>query len=236
MDAVSFQQVSKRYGRQPALDQVSLAVPRGALFALVGENGAGKTTLLKCLLDFCAPDAGAIAIFGTPADTPAARASLGYLPERFTPPAWLTGDEFLRYVFQLQGQSYDRTLALRMLQSLDLEESALERTVRTYSKGMTQKLGLAASFLIRKDLYVLDEPTSGLDPKARALLKRQLRLLNEAGATVLMTTHALADVEELCSQMAILHRGQVRFAGTPAACLAQYGGGSLESAFLQCVQ
>ena len=206
------------------------------MLALVGENGAGKTTLLKCALDFCALDGGTIEILGRSHAEPKARAALAYLPERFTPPAWLTGDEFLRYVVKLQGQPYDRLIALRMLHSMELEESALDRTVRHYSKGMTQKLGLAASFLIPKDLYVLDEPTSGLDPKARALLKRQLRAVNAAGATVMMTTHALADVDELCSQMAILHRGQLRFAGTPAACQAQFGGGSLESAFLRCVQ
>lgn len=236
MDALSFRHVSKHYGRQQVLADVCLDVPRGAVLALVGENGAGKTTLLKCLLDFCALDGGEMTVFGRNHAEPAARQALAYLPERFLPPAWLTGDEFLRYVLQLHGLPYDRTEALRLLQSLELEEPALLRTVRQYSKGMTQKLGLAATFLIRKDLYVLDEPTSGLDPKARALFKRQLRELNGAGATVLMTTHALADVEEVCSHMAILHQGTLRFTGTPADCLAQYGGGSLEAAFLQCVQ
>jgi ABC-2 type transport system ATP-binding protein len=101
---------------------------------------------------------------------------------------------------------------------------------------MTQKLGLAACFLSRRDLYVLDEPTSGLDPKARALLKSELGRLRDQGRTVFLTSHALADVEEICDQMAVVHRGELRFAGTPQELRARYGGTSLEQAFLACIE
>ena len=204
-------------------------------FGLVGVNGAGKTSLIKCLLDFCALDGGKIAIFGQPHDRPASRAPLGFLPERFIPPYYLTGADFIKYLLTLQGLAYDAQAVAAMLAALDLDPGALKKTVRSYSKGMTQKLGLAACLLSDKRLYVLDEPMSGLDPKARALLKGRLRALHDAGSTLFLTSHALADVDELCDRMAILHDGAIRFTGTPAECRARYGADTLEQAFLACI-
>jgi ABC-2 type transport system ATP-binding protein len=135
---------------------------------------------------------------------------------------------------ELHRKPYDEELAKHTFEELDLDASALARSARTYSKGMTQKLGLAACVLSGKPLQILDEPTSGLDPKARALLKRRLRSLRGAGATVFFTTHTLADVEEICDRMAVLHRGRLRFIGTPVALRTSYGG-DLEHAYLACV-
>ena len=233
--ALRFQQVVKRYGAASVLQGVDLELAAGESFGLVGVNGAGKTSLIKCMLDFCALDGGVIEIYGRPHRQPAARRPLGFLPERFTPPYYLTGADFIRYLLTLQGLPYDQPAVDAMLAALDLEPAALKKTVRSYSKGMTQKLGLAACLLSRKQLYVLDEPMSGLDPKARALLKEQLRALRRNGSTLFMTSHALADVDELCDRMAILHDGQIRFAGTPAECRARYGAATLEQAFLACI-
>jgi ABC-2 type transport system ATP-binding protein len=233
--ALRFQQVVKRYGPASVLRGVDLELQAGQCFGLVGVNGAGKTSLIKCLLDFCALDDGAIEIFGQPHRLPASRQPLGFLPERFTPPYYLTGADFIRYLLTLQGLPYDPAAVAAMLAALDLEPAALKRTVRQYSKGMTQKLGLAACLLSRKQLYILDEPMSGLDPKARALLKEQLRQLQRAGSTLFLTSHALADVDELCDSMAILHDGHIRFAGTPAECRGRYGADTLEQAFLACI-
>ena len=163
--------VAKNYGQTAVLRDVSFEVARGEFFGLVGINGAGKTTLLKCLLDFCDVGRGEIEIFGVAHHSAAARRRLAFLPERFNPPYYLTGDDFIRYVLEMQATAYDRGETERMLRALDLDFAALDLPVRAYSKGMTQKLGLAACLLSRKDLYILDEPTSGLDPKARALLK-----------------------------------------------------------------
>jgi ABC-2 type transport system ATP-binding protein len=233
--ALEFDAVSKRFGATAALSGFSLRVQAGESFGLAGMNGAGKTTLIKCMLDFCGTDAGAVRIFGVDHRMTASRSRIAFLPERFTPPYYLKGRDFLSYMLKLHGIGYQEADAVDMLGRLDLDPSALGKPVRAFSKGMTQKLGLAACLLSRKDLYVLDEPTSGLDPKARALLKRCLRELRGRGSTLFLTSHSLADVEEICDRMAVIHGGQLRFAGTPAQLRAEHAGGTLEEAFLACI-
>jgi ABC-2 type transport system ATP-binding protein len=217
------------------LDGVDFTLAPGEILGLAGVNGAGKTTLLRCLLDLCAIDSGAITLFGLAHTLPAARRALAYLPERFNPPAYLTGGEFLAHVAALHGQRTDPAGTEAMLAALELDATALHRPARHYSKGMTQKLGLAATLLLDKRLYVLDEPASGLDPKARALFKRAVAAKRATGAAILLTSHALADIDELCDRFAILHDGRIRFAGTPAACRERFGAPSLEQAFLDAV-
>ncbi|MTW04642.1 ATP-binding cassette domain-containing protein [Duganella ginsengisoli] len=231
-----FNHVAKRHGGSEVLRGVSLDVQPGELFGLVGVNGAGKTTLLRCLLDFCAADSGDITLFGIDSRNSRARAPLAFLPERFEPPPFLTGAEFLAYVLQLQGQRYDAQRAAAIVAALDLEHAALARRVRGYSKGMTQKLGLAAALISDKQLAILDEPCSGLDPKAHVLFKRLLQDMRERGRTVLLTSHALADVDALCDRLAILHGGQLQFVGTPDECRTRFGAATLEDAFMTCVQ
>ncbi|HTS54369.1 MAG TPA: ABC transporter ATP-binding protein [Burkholderiales bacterium] len=233
--ALRFTRVNKRYGPSIALDAFSLTVGTGQTFGLVGMNGAGKTTLIKCLLDFLEPDGGAIEIFDVSSHLTRSRSRLAFLPERFNPPYYLTGRDFLCYMLKLQDVAYRHDQAQRTLLALDLDLSALAKPVRAFSKGMTQKLGLVACLLSGKDLYVLDEPTSGLDPKARALLKDQLRAARDEGRTVFFTSHALADVDELCDRMAVIHRGELRFAGTPGELRERHGAATLEQAFLACI-
>jgi ABC-2 type transport system ATP-binding protein len=228
--------LAKRYGAEAALAGVDLEVARGESFGLVGANGAGKTTLIKCLLDLCAADGGAIEIFGISARLPQARGNLAYVPERFAPPHYLRGGEFLAAAAQLAGARYDAARAQRLLGELELDAGALAKPVRSLSKGMTQKLGLAAGFLVERDLYVLDEPMSGLDPAARVAVKSVLRRLAAEGRTLFFTSHVLADVEELCSAVAVLDRGRVRFRGSPAALLSRYAEPDLERAYIRCIR
>jgi ABC-2 type transport system ATP-binding protein len=225
----------KRFGKREALADVDLEVAPGEAFGLVGANGAGKTTLLKCMLDFCAFDAGRIEIFGAPSREARARARLAYVPERFLPPHYLRGREFLELTVRLGGGAYREAAARALLDELVLEAEALERPVRELSKGMTQKLGLAAGFLLARELTVLDEPMSGLDPASRAAVKAVLARLRREGRTLLFTSHVLADVEELCTAIAVLERGRLRFRGAPAELCARYAEPSLERAFLRCV-
>lgn len=233
--ALHFQQIVKSYDKKPALRQIELTIQTGEFFGLVGMNGAGKTTLLKCMLDFCALDSGKIDIFGVSHRLTEARKPLAFLPERFMPPYYLTGADFLNYTLALQDIPYNQAEAIETLAALDLDASALTKPVRNFSKGMTQKLGLAACFLARKQLYVLDEPMSGLDPKARARLKLRLQQLKKENCTLFFSSHALADVEEICDRMAILHDGQLRFVGTPAECRLQFQAATLEQAYLTCI-
>jgi len=234
--ALRVEGLSKRYGKSVALEGLALSVGQGEAFGLAGLNGAGKTTLIKCLLDFCATDAGRIEIFGVNHRSTAARGRLAFLPERFIPPYYLAGRDFLRYMLTLYGVSFSAPRVEAMLHALDLDPSALVKPVRTFSKGMTQKLGLAACLLSGRDLLVLDEPTSGLDPKARALLKRELSALGSRGHTIFLTSHALADVEEICDRMAVIHRARLCFAGSPAELKAEHATTTLETAFLACIE
>jgi ABC-2 type transport system ATP-binding protein len=233
--ALRFRQLVKRYAGTPVLEGIDLDIAAGECVGLVGVNGAGKTSLFKCLFDFVGIDGGSIEIFGRGHRAPAARQPLAFLPERFVPPYYLSGAEFLKYMARLHGQPYDVAQAHAMLDALELDHAALSMSVRKHSKGMTQKLGLAACFLANKSAYVLDEPMSGLDPKARSRFKQCLLHARGAGATVFFSSHALADIDELCDRMAILHGGRLRFVGTPDACRAAYGAATLEQAFLACV-
>lgn len=233
--ALAFGNVRKTFGTHVALDGFTLEVRAGEIFGLVGVNGAGKTTLIKCLLDFATPDAGSIRIFDVPHTDTAARRRLAFLPERFLPPYYLTGRDFLRYMLTLHRSAYVEQRALAMFDALDLDPRALTLPVRSFSKGMTQKLGIAACLLADKPLHVFDEPTSGLDPKARALLKRQLLALRGAGKTLFVTSHLLADVEQLCDRMAVLHAGTLRYVGAPSDLLARHGTRDMEAAFLACI-
>jgi ABC-2 type transport system ATP-binding protein len=235
-EAVTIRALAKRYGALRALDGVDLAVRAGEAFGLVGANGAGKTTLIKCLLDLVACDAGQAEIFGLSSRRPQSRAHLAYLPERFVPPHYLRGREFLASMLQLGGERYKEERVLDLVERLELDRAALDKPVRDLSKGMTQKLGLAACFLAQRDLYVLDEPMSGLDPAARVAVKSLLRHLAAEGKTLFFTSHVLADIEELCGSLAVLDAGRIRFRGSPAALRSRYAEQSLERAYMRCVR
>jgi ABC-2 type transport system ATP-binding protein len=234
--AVHIDGLRKRYGGLVALEAVDLAVAAGEAFGLVGANGAGKTTLIKCLLDLCGYDRGTIRIFGVGASLPMSRRRLAYVPERFMPPYYLRGREFLDLLARSFGLRYDAERARAMLRELELDPAVLERPVRTLSKGMTQKLGLAAAFLLERELYVLDEPMSGLDPAARVAVKSVLRRLAAEGRTLLFTSHVLADVEELCTTIAVLDKGTVRWQGPAQGLCEKYAEARLEQAFMRCIR
>ncbi len=227
--------IAKSYGELSVLNGISLNVTKGAAFGLVGLNGAGKTTLIKCMLDFCSVDSGALTIFGVSHTTTAARARLAFVPERFVPPHYLTSREFIELTFSLAGDRFDPDRADRLFDELGLDRGALNRPVRQLSKGMTQKLGLAGCFVVERDLYVLDEPMSGLDPASRVAVKSVLARLTREGRTLFFTSHVLSDVEELCSSLAVLDRGEIRFEGSPREFCERFGETHLERAFMRCI-
>ena len=233
--AIHMDDVHKQFAGTEVLRGLSLDVPASSIFALVGANGAGKTTCLKTLLDFVEADAGTISLFGNDHRNSTSRARVAFLPERFLPPHHLTGFEFLNYMARLHDRQVNRESAVETASRLDLDPTALHRSARSYSKGMSQKLGLAACLMSGKELLVLDEPMDGLDPKARLLVKRVMNDLRGHGRGVFFSTHVLADVQAVCDQLAILHQGKVRFCGSVESCLARYGGEDLEQAYLNCI-
>jgi len=235
ISALSLRGLVRGYSGLPVLCNVSLEVQRGQIFALTGVNGAGKTTLIKCALDLCSPDHGEIRIFGLDSRLPSARARVGYLPERFTPPHYMTGIEFLRFVLSMSGIVCTAQELKGQVAKLGLDCSALQRPVGQYSKGMNQKLGLASCLLGKKDLYILDEPMSGLDPVSRVSVKAAISRLRDDGCTVFFTSHVLSDVEELCDSLAVISGGELAFCGAPAELLGRFGGRNIESAFMQCL-
>lgn len=226
----------KRYGKLEVLAGVELDVPAGRTLGLVGLNGAGKTTLIKCALDLCGYESGVIEIFGVSARDPAARRRLLYVPERFVPPHYLRGREFIDMILALSGARPQPERMGSLLRGLELDPDVLDRPVRQLSKGMTQKLGLGACFLVERDLYLLDEPMSGLDPTSRATVKSLLRRLDSEGRTVMFTSHVLTEIEELCASIALLDRSRIRFHGAPAELCARYGVSDLEHAFIRCIR
>ncbi len=233
--ALKIEQLNQHYGKHDVLSDINLSVNQGEYIGLVGVNGAGKTTLIKSILDFISIKTGKIEIFGQSHRETASRQSLSFLPEKFLPPYYLTGKDFISYMAELNQVQTNETEIAEIFKVLDLDISALKKSVRQYSKGMAQKLGLASCFISQRPMLLFDEPMSGLDPKARAYLKRHLINLKKSGQTLFFSTHLLADVESICDRIVILHDGNICFNGSPIECCEQYEAGNLEDAYLKCI-
>ncbi len=203
--------LSKRYGRVQALEGVDLDVAAGERVALVGHNGAGKSTLMRLALGLGRPDGGTALVCGAPPGSPAARKRCGYLPESARFHAALTGAEQIRLYARLKGETAGEAMAC--LKAVGLDEAA-GRRVGGYSRGMRQRLGLAQALLGSPRLLVLDEPTGGLDPESRRAFYRAVAERADGGAAVLMSSHALDEVERHVDRVAVLRRGRLLASGT----------------------
>ncbi len=210
----------KRYGRRPAVEDVSLEVGRGEVVGLLGPNGAGKTTVIKMLLGLVRPDAGEVMLLGRPATDPGARARVGYLPELFRYQPWLSAAEVLALHVRLSGIDVGRREQGQCLELVGLAERADDR-VGGFSKGMQQRLGLAVALVAGPALVVLDEPTSALDPLGRADVRDIVLELRSRGVAVLLNSHLIGEVERVCDRVVILDRGRVAASGSLAELLGQ---------------
>jgi ABC-2 type transport system ATP-binding protein len=216
MPAVEVRGVVKAYrplvGRpKHALRGLDLEVNQGEVLGLIGPNGAGKTTLMTCLLGLQRPTAGTIRLEGLPPDDLAVRARTGYLPERLGFDRELSGREFLTLHARLAGRPRAGIPGevARAARSVDVGEEDLGRRLKTYSRGMVQRIGLAQALLGEPALVFLDEPTSGLDPAGVALVRDSILGLRQRGATVLLNSHQLPEVERVCDRVAFIERGRV---------------------------
>ncbi|MFN8525342.1 MAG: ABC transporter ATP-binding protein [Chloroflexota bacterium] len=216
LPAIQLRELSKLYGRAQALRGVTLTVGAGEVFGLLGPNGAGKTTTVKILTGLVRASGGEARIFGRPAGDPAARRRLGYLPENFRFHDWYTGQELLDLHGRLAGlpspQRHHRITEVLAL--VGLSDRRHDR-VSSYSKGMTQRIGIGIALLHRPDLVLLDEPTSALDPIGRRDVRALILRLKEQGVTVVLNSHLLSEVELVCDRVAIIHRGLVVAEGRP---------------------
>ena len=233
--ALSIRSVDISYGARAVIKELSLDVAEGECFGLIGLNGTGKTTLIKAILALRDHDKGDILVFGQASKLSSGRRRLAYLPERFDPPWFLNGEEFLAFSLKLYGRVCDPDRVGEMADKLALERGALKNRVQTYSKGMRQKLGLMATLLTECPLLVLDEPMSGLDPLARACVKEALLEAKAAGSTVFLSSHILADMDEMCNRVGVLSNGCLVFTGTPEALKKRGGDESVERAFLRII-
>jgi ABC-2 type transport system ATP-binding protein len=212
--AIQARGLAKRYGGglrrapQDALRGLDLEVGRGAAFGLIGPNGAGKTTFVKALLGVVRPTGGEVRLLGGSPEDPRVRARVGYLPERLAlAPAW-TPVEILESVARLKRLRAPRAAILALLEEIGIAEAS-RRRVGGFSKGMRQRVGLAAALLGDPELLVLDEPTDGLDPLGRIHVRELLGRAVRRGATVLLNSHLLAETERICGRIGILVGGRI---------------------------
>jgi ABC-2 type transport system ATP-binding protein len=208
--AIAVVGLRKEYGRKTALHGLDLTVQPGEVFGFLGPNGAGKTTTVKILLGLVKPTAGDARLLGRPAGEADARRRIGYLPETFRFHDWLTGEGLLHFHARLAGMSLERRQERipRVLQLVGLGDRGADR-IRNYSKGMTQRIGLAQAIVHEPELVLLDEPTSALDPVGRREVRDLIRLLASTGTTVFLNSHLLSEVEMVCDRVAIVDRGRV---------------------------
>jgi len=217
-----------------ALNGLDLEVSTGEVFGFLGPNGAGKTTTMNVLLGFVQPTSGAASLFGIDVRQPIARQRIGYLPELTYYYKFLTAEELLRFYAQIFG--LPRTEAdKRIEETLKLVEldSARKRLIKTYSKGMQQRVGLAQALINNPDLLILDEPTSGLDPLGRMKVRSIIERLKNEGKTVFFSSHELGEVETVCDRVAIISNGDLKAIGRVPEIMQNYP--TLEKAFLNII-
>jgi ABC-2 type transport system ATP-binding protein len=203
----TYRRAFRRQGHE-ALRGMDLSVPQGSAFGLIGPNGAGKTTFIKSILGIVQPTEGTVRVLGGSPEDPRIRARIGYLPERLHLPGSWSSPAFLTTVAKLKGLTPDKAATLRLLERVGLAD-ALGRRIGGYSKGMRQRLGLAAALLGNPELLILDEPTDGIDPIGRVEVRRILQEEVQRGTTLFLNSHLLAETERVCDRIAILAEGKV---------------------------
>lgn len=218
-----------------AVNRLSLDVRQGEVFGFLGPNGAGKTSTMQVLLGFRAPSDGAAYLFDIDVRQAVARQRIGYLPELTYYYKFLTAEELLRFyakIFKIPRDEADRRID-ELMKLVELEH-ARKRPIKSYSKGMQQRVGLAQALINDPDLLILDEPTSGLDPLGRMKVREIIQRLKDQGKTVFFSSHELGEVETVCDRVAIIHRGELKVAGRVSELTEKYRT-NLEKIFLKVV-
>ncbi len=223
MQAIEIRRVTKRFSGVTAVDDVSLAVPRGSIYGFIGPNGSGKTTTIRMILSILLPDSGEIEVLGS-RNTQAARDRVGYLPEERGLYKKMTPRRLLRYYGRLKGASTASVdaVASEWLKRLDLADFA-DRKIEALSKGMAQKLQFIAAVVAGPELLILDEPFSGLDPVNADVLRDAVLEMRRRGATVVFSTHDMSTAEKMCDRIFMIFKGHKVLDGTLHDIQEQYG-------------
>ena len=232
---VEFKAQNSAPGRKIAVKDLNLKVQAGEVFGFLGPNGAGKTTTMNVLLGFVNATSGAAYLFGVNVTEPIARQRIGYLPELTYYYKFLTAEELLRFyakIFHLPRAEADGRID-ELLKLVELEH-ARKRPIKTYSKGMQQRVGLAQALINNPDLLILDEPTSGLDPLGRMKVREIIQRLKDRGKTVFFSSHELGEVETVCDRVAIINQGELKVEGRVADLVSQHQA-NLEQIFLKII-
>lgn len=208
---IEIQQINKSFKGVPAVRDLNMTIKGGEILGLLGANGAGKSTTINMILGFLMPDSGSIAVDGlnTTKDAGKIRQRIGYIPENVNLYPYLTGLENLDYFCKLAGLSYPKEELAQYLITCGLQKEAANKKVSGYSKGMRQKVGIAIAYAKKAKVYLLDEPASGLDPLASNELSQLLRQLASEGAAILMASHDIFRVREVCNRIGILKSGSL---------------------------
>ncbi|MCD4742338.1 MAG: ABC transporter ATP-binding protein [Desulfobacteraceae bacterium] len=202
--------VTKKFGALKAVDQVSFQVNNDEFFALLGPNGAGKTTIIRMLLGFIQPTSGSVLINGIPASQTKARKKFGYVAEQHMIPPYLSGLEYLLRHASLSGLSGKnaRIEVERVVEVVSMSGKEKDKS-SGYSKGMKQRIGIAAAILNNPELLMLDEPVSGLDPLGIMDVRNVINDLRSSGLTIFLNSHLLSEVEKTCDTIAIMNKGRI---------------------------
>ncbi|HHG84725.1 MAG TPA: ABC transporter ATP-binding protein [Bacteroidetes bacterium] len=229
---LSIQNLSKRYGRITAVNDLSLEIPKGSIFGILGPNGSGKTTTLGMVLDVLHPNSGTYSWFGLPPST-AARKRVGAILEGPLFYPYLTATNNLKVVADIKGADYKRIDAV--LEQVGLLERK-DYPFKTFSLGMKQRLAIAAALLNKPDVLILDEPTNGLDPQGIVEIRQLVRDIAKDGVTILLASHLLDEVEKVCSHVAVLKRGKLLYSGPVGGLISGEGVVVLQASDLEQVR
>ena len=224
MSVIETNTLRKNYGHIEALKGVSIRVEPGEIYGLLGQNGAGKTTLIKILLGLVGKTGGDATLLGEPAGAVAVRRQVGYLPEDHRFPEYHTAYSLMDFYGQLYGMPRDdrRRKIPEMLEVVGIR-NRMDNRIRTYSKGMKQRLGIAQALFHNPQVIFLDEPTDGVDPVGRREIRELMERLKGEGKTIFLNSHLLGEVEQVCDRVAILQKGELARQGTVADLTKQTG-------------